>query len=104
MTSLACRDFFLIKLSNFLQAQEADDEANKKKQPRKITGRCWMAENFPMSLKNLIQLYLGNTSQYEHMCRGVHICTYEETSDGASDEMSHCWSRDLFCPITIVGS
>lgn len=28
----------------------------KDSKPKKLTGRCWMAENFPMSLRQLLPL------------------------------------------------
>lgn len=34
--------------------KEAQREAKKGKGGRKITARCWMAEDFPMSLKQLV--------------------------------------------------
>ena len=45
---------------------DEDEEAKKKKQPRKITAKCWMAENFPMSLKNLLPVLevIGNANKH----------------------------------------
>lgn len=45
---------------------EDEEEGKKKKQARKITGKCWMAEQFPMSLKNLLPLLdvIGNANKH----------------------------------------
>lgn len=41
-----------------LQGKEDKDKEKRKKpkQARRLTGRCWMAEDFPMSLKQLLPL------------------------------------------------
>lgn len=47
---------------------EQGEEGKKKKakQARRLTGRCWMAEDFPMSLKQLLPLLevIGNANKH----------------------------------------
>lgn len=40
----------------YLQAHQDTQSVKKDSKPKKLTGRCWMAENFPMSLRQLLPL------------------------------------------------
>ena len=43
-----------------------DSKKKKPKQARRLTGRCWMAEDFPMSLKQLLPILdvIGNANKH----------------------------------------
>lgn len=45
---------------------EIDGKKKKPKQARRLTGKCWMAEDFPMSLKQLLPLLevIGNANKH----------------------------------------
>ena len=56
-----------------IQMMRQEMASEKKVKPKKLTGRCWMAENFPMSLRQLLPLldvvghankHLGRVSKF----------------------------------------
>ena len=50
-----------------LQGEASSGKSKKSpKQPRKLSGRCWMAANFPMSLQQLIPILdiVGHTNKH----------------------------------------
>ena len=56
-----------------IQMMRQETAPEKKVKPKKLTGRCWMAEDFPMSLRQLLPLldvvghankHLGRVSKF----------------------------------------
>ena len=57
-------------------AEEAARKHKKAKGGRKITARCWMAENFPLSLAQLLPLLeiIGSTNKHIKRVRAHTLC------------------------------
>ena len=49
-----------------MRCVQKEGKAKKTRQPKKLTGRCWMADNFPMSLRQLIPVLdvIGRANKY----------------------------------------
>ena len=65
-----------------LAGQEAGREAKKPRQARKMSGKCWMAAGFPMSLGQLIPIldiishtnkHLGRVSKFMRKYGDMHL-------------------------------